>query len=152
VEEWSLELNAALGLQRFDPFASGGMVRSEARSKAAAAIADRFRTKHGGLGMPMTSLSGGNQQRFVAGRALFLTPRLILAFQPARGLDIDATRNVYEGIYEECKKGAGALVVSFDLDELLQFCDRIVVLNLGAMSVPIGKNRAEIGRLMVGAG
>jgi simple sugar transport system ATP-binding protein len=98
----------------------------------------------------MASLSGGNQQRFVAGRALFLTPRLILAFQPARGLDIDATRNVYEGLYEECAKGAGALVVSFDLDELLQFCDRVVVLNLGRMYSASSKDRAEIGRLMVG--
>jgi simple sugar transport system ATP-binding protein len=150
LEEWSLEENAALGLQRFGPFARGPWVQNAARERAAGSIAERFRTKHGGLTQPMASLSGGNQQRFVAGRALFLTPRLILAFQPARGLDIDATRNVYEGLYEECAKGAGALVVSFDLDELLQFCDRVVVLNLGRMYSASSKDRAEIGRLMVG--
>lgn len=82
---------------------------------------------------------------------MYLTPRLILAFQPARGLDIDATRQVYEGIYEECQKGAGALVVSFDLDELLQFCDRIIVMNGGILTKPAGKDRATIGRHMVGA-
>lgn len=151
LEEWSLEENAALGLHRFNPFANGMWVQGAARERAATAIADRFRTKHGGIDQPMASLSGGNQQRFVAGRALFLTPRLVLAFQPARGLDIDATRNVYEGLYQECDKGAGALVVSFDLDELLQFCDRIVVLNLGVMWRPSAKDRGEIGRLMVGA-
>ena len=151
IEEWSLEENAALGLQRFDPFCQGPWVSSAARERAASAIAERFATKHGGTGHPISSLSGGNQQRFVAGRALFLTPRLILAFQPARGLDIDATRNVYEGMYEECAKGAGALVVSFDLDELLEYCDRIVVMNGGRLSSPERMDRAEIGRLMVGA-
>lgn len=151
MEGWSLELNSALGMQQFTPFASGPWVQGTARSRAAGAIAERFKTKHAGLDQPISSLSGGNQQRFVAGRALFLTPRLILAFQPARGLDIDATRNVYEGIYEECEKGAGALVVSFDLDELIQYCDRVVVLNLGRLFVPAAQQRAEIGRLMVGA-
>jgi simple sugar transport system ATP-binding protein len=150
VEEWSLELNAALGLQRFPPLAVGTIVNDEARHQAANEMARRFNTKHGGIRQPMSSLSGGNQQRFVAGRALFLTPRLILAFQPARGLDIDATRHVYDGIYEECAKGAGALVVSFDLDELLQFCDRIIVMNGGVVTQPNSRDRAVIGRHMVG--
>lgn len=151
VEEWSLEQNAVLGLQRFPPFAMGPWVNDEARHHGATEMARRFNTRHGGIHLPMSSLSGGNQQRFVAGRALYLTPRLILAFQPARGLDIDATRQVYEGIYEECQKGAGALVVSFDLDELLQFCDRIIVMNGGILTKPAGKDRATIGRHMVGA-
>jgi len=151
VEDWSLELNAALGLQRFPPLAVGSLVNDEARHQAANDMARRFSTRHGGIHQPMSSLSGGNQQRFVAGRALFLTPRLILAFQPARGLDIDATRQVYEGIYEECEKGAGALVVSFDLDELLQFCDRIIVMNRGVLTKPGTKDRTVIGQHMVGA-
>ena len=150
VEEWSLELNAALGLQRFPPLAVGSLVNDEARHQAANDIARRFNTRHGGIQQPMSSLSGGNQQRFVAGRALFLTPRLILAFQPARGLDIEATRQVYEGIYEECDKGAGALVVSFDLDELLMFCDRIIVMNRGLLTKPDTKDRTVIGCHMVG--
>lgn len=150
IEDWSLELNAGLGLQRFAPFAVGSLVNDEARHRAATDMARRFNTRHGGIQLPMSSLSGGNQQRFVAGRALFLTPRLILAFQPARGLDIEATRQVYEGLYEECEKGAGALVVSFDLDELLQFCDRIVVMNNGVLSQPNSRDRAIIGRHMVG--
>src|SRR5262249_1034011 len=88
VEDWSLEENSALGLQRLAPFASGGRVDLKGRHTAAKEIAARFSTKHGGLKMPMASLSGGNQQRFVAGRALYLKPNLLLAFQPARGLDL----------------------------------------------------------------
>lgn len=153
VEEWSLEENSALGLQRMAPFARGRTVDSQGRRREAAAIAERFSTKHGGLSQPMSSLSGGNQQRFVAARALELDPKLILAFQPARGLDLNATEHVYQGLRDACKNGAAALVVSFDLDELLAHCDRILVLNRGVMSeAPEGQemDREAVGRLMVG--
>lgn len=154
VEDWSLELNAALGLQRLAPYASGGSTNPAARAERSAAIADRFSTKRGGLTDPMSSLSGGNQQRFVAARALELDPKLVLAFQPARGLDINATQRVYAGLRDACRSGAGALVVSFDLDELIEHCDRIVVLNGGELSAPPDSqalDRDAIGRLMVGA-
>lgn len=154
IEDWSLEENAALGLQRFRPFAAGACVDSDGRRAAANDIADRFQTKRRRLSDPLSSLSGGNQQRFVAARAMYLTPLLLLGFQPSRGLDIDATRNLYEGIREECAKGASALIVSFDLDELLENCDRIAVMNGGEVFLPPqGRelDRTTIGRLMVGA-
>ncbi len=154
VEEWSLDENAALGLQRMEPFAIGRFVQESKRKDAAIAIAERFHTRHGGIHQPISSLSGGNQQRFVAARALFGEPKLILAFQPARGLDLAATRDVYEGIRAEADKGAAALVVSYDLDELLEHCDRIVVMNRGELFEPgpgDEKDGDVIGRLMVGA-
>jgi len=154
IEDWSLEENSALGMQRLRPFANGPVIDARGRENAAAAIAERFDTKYGGLRMPVQSLSGGNQQRFVAARALFLTPKVILAFQPARGLDLNSTTNVYQGIRAACRQGAGALVVSFDLDELLEYCDRIVVMNRGELlhpSLDLARNRDAIGRLMVSA-
>jgi general nucleoside transport system ATP-binding protein len=154
VEEWSLEENAALGLQRLPPLSRGSLVDVKARREWAKVVADRFRTSHPGLGAPMAALSGGNQQRFVAARALEMSPRVVLAFQPARGLDLGATVDVYAGIRRRCDEGAGALVVSFDLDELLEHADRIVVMNNGRLFEPAPgkeKDRDEIGRLMVGA-
>ena len=154
IEEWSLEENAGLGLHRSAPFAKGIWVDESKRGQAAVAIASRFETKHGGLGQPISSLSGGNQQRFVAARALFGEPKLILAYQPARGLDLAATRSVYEGIQSACDHGAAALVVSYDLDELIDHCDRIVVMNRGELrEAPQGheRDREAIGRLMVAA-
>lgn len=154
IEEWSLEENAALGFQRYPEMSAGPLVSKVARREAAEEFATRFTTKHGGLGLPIASLSGGNQQRFVAARALAFSPVLVLAFQPARGLDIDATQNVYEGLRQACRAGAGCLVVSYDLDELLAYCDRIVAMNDGVVyAPPIGseRSRAVIGQLMVGA-
>lgn len=154
IEEWSLIENSALTRQRVEPFARGGWVASDAKADAATAISGRFKTKHGSIQHAMSSLSGGNQQRFVNGRALFANPKLILAFQPARGLDIDATRAFYAALAEQTAAGAAALVVSFDLDELLTYCDRIIVMNGGQVSEPApaeARDRNAIGKLMVGA-
>jgi len=154
VDDWSLIENAALGLQRLKPFASGSWVNVEARRDAALRIADRFQTKHGGIRHPMRSLSGGNQQRFVVARALDGDPSLILAFQPTRGLDIDGTAQVYAALRAACLKGASAFVVCFDLDELLANCDRVVAISHGKIQSPRPgeeRDRQAIGRLMVGA-
>jgi simple sugar transport system ATP-binding protein len=151
VEGWSLEENAALGLQRMPPLAKGPLVATRERRDFAQRIAERFRTRHGGLNLPIASLSGGNQQRFVAARALETNPRVLLAFQPARGLDLAGTADVYEAIRERTDAGATALIVSFDLDELLEHCDRILVMNGGRLVPAQTKDRDEIGRLMTGA-
>lgn len=154
VDDWSLVENVALGLQRLHPLQSRGWIDAPERRSLAKTVADLFATKHGGIDQPMRSLSGGNQQRFVAARALQLAPKLILAFQPSRGLDIDGSHQVFSKIREQCRGGATALVVSFDLDELIEECDRVVAMNNGHLAEPPpdkALDRAEIGRLMVGA-
>lgn len=145
VDEWDLLDNAVLGLQRSPRFARAG------RRTWAERVAERFATRHPGLGSPAASLSGGNQQRFVAARALLSDPKMVLAFQPARGLDLNATTSVYRGLREAVEGGAGVLVVSFDLDELLTHCDRIVVMNGGVLRESPGRDREAVGRLMTGA-
>ena len=151
IEGWSLEENAALGLQRQPSLTRGGAIDDDARRKWTQTVADRFKTRHGGLRLPMASLSGGNQQRFVAARALESSPRLLLAFSPTRGLDLKGAADVYAAIRAKADEGMAALVVSFDLDELLEHCDRIVVLNHGRLSEPATRDRDAIGREMVGA-
>jgi len=154
VEEWPLEWNVAIGLQRLPQLSSNGWIKRDARRGLAAVVAERFQTKHGGVDHPISSLSGGNQQRFIAARALQIDADVLLAFQPARGLDIEATRQVYKAIRENCAAGAAALIVSFDLDEILEHCDRVLVLCGGKMYEPPPgqeRDRAAIGRLMVAA-
>jgi simple sugar transport system ATP-binding protein len=115
-------------------------------------VLKRFSTKYRTVESKMKSLSGGNQQRVVAARALAIQPNLILAFQPTRGLDIAGTSDVYAAIQAECDKGACALVVSFDLDELIERCDRVMAINRGTLHVlpeELRRDRQEIGQRMV---
>lgn len=151
IDSWSLEENAALGLQRLEPLTAGSRIDRSSRFHLATQIADRLGTKHTSLAQTLESLSGGNQQRLVAARALALQPKLILAFQPSRGLDLAATRRLYEEIHIECTNGAAALIVSFDLDEMLQYADRIGVMFKGQLRISESRDRHLLGRLMVGA-
>jgi simple sugar transport system ATP-binding protein len=156
VDDWSLEANASLGLQRLEPLRSGPWIDRKERADFAQQSTDLFAAKHQGIDKPMSSLSGGNQQRFVAARALLLRPKVILAFQPTRGLDIDGAAQVFSQLRKTCRdENAAALVVSFDLDELIEHTDRIVAMSSGRIqSPPPGeeKSRKIIGELMVEAG
>lgn len=154
IESWPVADNALLGLHRLIPRNALGPDQTASRT-IAQEIADRFDTSYTSINQPIAGLSGGNQQRIVAARALALNPKLILAFQPARGLDIEATQNVYAQIRQYCRENtAAALIIAFDLDELIENCDRILVLHKGQLQTPPedqSKSRDAIGRLMVGA-
>jgi simple sugar transport system ATP-binding protein len=102
----------------------------------------------------MATLSGGNIQRVILARALGEQRALVVAAYPARGLDIATTRRTQELLLEQRAAGAGVLVVSEDLDELLELSDRIVVLHDGEVAgvvIPSEVDRYQIGRLMLGA-
>lgn len=155
IATWSLVENGIFGLQRLDSFQNGGILNRSQVELQAADCARRFSTKFGSLKDSIGSLSGGNQQRFVLGRAFSNDPRLFLLFQPSRGLDIQAIQRMYNSLRAECEKGASVLIVSFFLDELLEHVDRVLVMRNGSMFEPpagSGLDRSEIGKLMVGAG
>jgi simple sugar transport system ATP-binding protein len=96
-------------------------------------------------------LSGGNQQRFVIGRALESFPGLILAENPSRGLDFKSAAEVIERLRRAAQGGASVLFYSVDLDEVLEASDQIFVLHNGrVLSPPAGADRETIGRLMLG--
>ena len=151
IEEWSVEDNVALGHQR-GLACQGAMVdRGRTRELATAAV-DMFTARVQSVDQPIAGLSGGNQQRVVVARSLLGDVKVLLAFQPSRGLDVDATSRVYQALRDH--GDLCALVVSFDLDELLQFCDRVLVAHHGRISEPgpgQARDRTAIGSLMVGA-
>jgi ABC-type uncharacterized transport system ATPase subunit len=102
----------------------------------------------------VATLSGGNIQRVVLTHALGAPRNLVVASYPARGLDIATTRRTQELLLQQRAAGAGLLVVSEDIDELLDLSDRIVVLHDGhvvGIVRPSEADRYEIGRLMLGA-
>lgn len=81
--------------------------------------------------VPMRQLSGGNQQKAVLARELARKPRLVVAFQPTRGLDVGAAEFVYRRLNEERLAGAAILLISFELDEIFSLTDRFAVISSG---------------------
>lgn len=100
-------------------------------------------------------LSGGNMQKLILGRVMANDPSLILANQPTRGLDVGAVAYVHEQLLAARKRGAGVLLISEDLDELLALSDSVAVLFKGELSPPMSRKDVTIsslGLLMAGQG
>lgn len=148
IEDWTIESNGLLGLQRLPG------INATVRKQIADRITTLFPTKFDNVNQKFKGLSGGNQQKVVNARAFELNPKLILAFQPTRGIDINVSALVYKELRRFARDGGAVLVVSFDIDELLTHCDRVLVINHGVISEPSeaeARDRQAIGRLMVGA-
>ena len=100
-----------------------------------------------------TPLSGGNQQKIIVGRILDQNPKLLIAAHPTRGLDIGATEFVHQCILQARERGCAVLLISTELDEILEVSDRIAVIYEGrCMGVldAAEATRDSVGLLMAG--
>jgi simple sugar transport system ATP-binding protein len=149
----SLAENALLTAHRRQ-LVSHGFVRFAAvREFAAATIAD-YRVKAGGPDAAARSLSGGNLQKFIVGREIRQHPQLLIAAQPTWGVDVGAAAQIRQALLDLAAAGVAVLVVSEELDELFEICDRLAVIAQGRLSEPLptrSTNAAEIGLLMSGS-
>jgi general nucleoside transport system ATP-binding protein len=145
-----------LALRDFDvtPFArAGGLVDRKAIEERARTLIDLFRIRCAGPQARVDTLSGGNVQRTVLARELSGDVRLLIAQNPCLGLDFAATGEIRSRILEARNRGAAVLLLSEDLDELLELADRIVVMLEGRFVFAIDRRQAsatEIGRHMTG--
>jgi simple sugar transport system ATP-binding protein len=128
-------------------FARFGVVRRAAVWDFAASIVRDFDVRLDRLAQRTRLLSGGNMQKLILGRVLTRNPRVILANQPTRGLDVGAVAYVHGRLLEARAKGAAVLLISEDLDELLALSDRIAVMHRGRLSAPLPRDAVDIGRL-----
>jgi simple sugar transport system ATP-binding protein len=133
-------------------FLGGVLNFAEWRSRARAWIAD-YGVKTQGENAPIRSLSGGNVQRAVLARELAGEIRVLIAANPVFGLDFAAVRDIHARMLQVKQRGAGVLLISEDLDELLELSDRIVVMSEGRIvfeTLAAQADRQQLGAHMGG--
>ncbi|MDQ2991900.1 MAG: ABC transporter ATP-binding protein [Candidatus Eremiobacteraeota bacterium] len=154
VMSWSIVDNAVLGRQH-DPGIQKGLLLDGSRARAdAEAIKERFDVRCANLDVAVRTLSGGNQQKIVVGRALIDNPKFVLAYNPTRGIDVGAAALVQSRLMQARNAGAAILLISFELDEILTLADRILVMYRGKVVGNFERARVDrgaIGRLMAGS-
>jgi simple sugar transport system ATP-binding protein len=114
----------------------------------------RFRIRAPGPQTPAAALSGGNRQRLCVARALESRPRILVAHNVTRGLDLTATAEVHRMLTAFAAAGGAVLLLSSDLDELNALCSRLAVMSRGRLRMvgPDERDPARLGLLMSGAG
>ncbi len=154
VPSGSVTENAILREYRQPPISTRWRIDSRAATRFAEALVERAAVKVPDVQVRVRTLSGGNQQRLLAGRETRIASRLLVAVHPTQGLDVRATEEVRRVVLEHRNAGSAVLLVSEDLDEIMMMSDRIVVMYAGKI---IGEfdattaQREKIGLLMGGA-
>ena len=154
VKALTVEENVALGRHSRPPFAKGPWLDFAGRRERTRQLLAAYDVRPPQPELPLQHLSGGNQQKVVVARELDAQPRLLVVVQPTRGLDIGAVAQVHARLREAREQGAGVLMVSLDLEEVLALSDRVYVLFEGRVTGTFTRpdfDERELGRRMLGA-
>jgi ABC-type uncharacterized transport system ATPase subunit len=145
--------NFLLSRTMLDRCSRRGLLQWGAARRVAAELARQYAIDYAGLDAPVRSLSGGNQQRIIVARELAHRPRVLVTVNPTRGLDVHAARAVADAIVGVARDGSAVVLISTDLDEVLDLSDHISVLSRGALSTPLVPpiDAERLGLLMAGA-
>jgi general nucleoside transport system ATP-binding protein len=153
IEEFTVAENMILREHHKQPYSHSGFLKLRDISTHADQLITQFHIKTPSRETHAKNLSGGNIQKVVLAREISRNPRVIIAAQPTRGLDIGATEYVREQLLEQRKKGAAILLISEDLDEILALSDRIAVIYEGQVMDIVARANAmpeKLGLLMAG--
>ncbi|HJZ61899.1 MAG TPA: ABC transporter ATP-binding protein [Miltoncostaeaceae bacterium] len=154
VLEFSIAENVVIEDHFGPPVATGGWMHPRAMVDRAARLIKAFDVRGGSPETQAGALSGGNQQKLVCAREMDRSPALVIAAQPTRGLDIGAVEFVHDRLIAQRDAGGAVLLVSFELDEVLELADRILVMYEGRIALERpgdGATREELGLAMTGS-
>ncbi|EKU93073.1 Xylose import ATP-binding protein XylG [Alloiococcus otitis] len=151
--DMTLEENLVLQSYYQLPFSSGGILDHDSIKEHAERLIDEFDVRSQGPKEKAQALSGGNQQKAIIAREMDRNPELLIAAQPTRGLDVGAIEYIHKRLVEQRDSGKAVLLMSFELDEVLNVSDRIAVMYDGNIIATVQAdqtNESELGLLMAG--
>ena len=145
--------NMALQTYYKEPLSKNGILNYPNITSYAKKLMEEFDVRAASEVVPAKALSGGNQQKAIIAREIDRDPDLLIVSQPTRGLDVGAIEYIHKRLIQERDNGKAVLVVSFELDEILNVSDRIAVIHDGKIQgivTPETTNKQELGILMAG--
>ncbi len=143
----SLSLARNLMLTRLESVGAGGWLKGGQLQSQARKIIDSYKVKAGGPQAVAKSLSGGNLQKFIMGREIDAAPALLIVSQPTWGVDVGAATQIRGELLKLRDAGCAVLVVSEELDELFEICDRLYVMAKGQLSPSLPRAEATVEKV-----
>ncbi|QXM07455.1 ABC transporter ATP-binding protein [Crassaminicella indica] len=155
VLDFSVEENMILENYYKAPFAKNGILQKDKIKSFAKKLVERFDVRPQDETLKARALSGGNQQKVIIAREVTNNPELLIAAQPTRGLDVGAIEYVHKALVEQRDKNKAVLLVSLELDEIMNVSDRIAVIYEGKIVGIVEANKTDentLGLMMAGGG
>ncbi len=152
IASFSIAENLVLDQYRGAPFAAGGILKNKVIAQNAKEKVKEFDIRITSITDPISTLSGGNQQKVVVAREMSRNLRMLVVNQPTRGVDVGSIEFIHARIIQERDSGTPVLLVSSELDEVLALADRVAVIYRGKIMgiVPADTPRSIIGLMMAG--
>jgi ABC-type sugar transport system ATPase subunit len=138
-------------LQSLGTMSRAGVLSRSRENRAAGGFKERLSIRAPSVGVSVTALSGGNQQKVVLGKVLMPNPKVLLLDEPTKGVDVGAKAEIYKLMMGLADAGIGIVVISSELPEMLALCDRILVLARGRVTDEFTKADANEQRYMLAA-
>ncbi|MGE7601729.1 ABC transporter ATP-binding protein [Peribacillus sp. NPDC097675] len=154
VLDYSIGENIVLQTYYQQPLSKGGILNSKKIFEKARSLIKSYDVRTPSEYTPARALSGGNQQKAIIGREVDRNPDLLIAAQPTRGLDVGAIEFIHKRLIEQRDSGKAVLLISFELDEIMNVSDKIAVIYEGeivAIVSPKETTEQELGLLMAGS-
>lgn len=140
-----------ISLPLFDKFAKLGIMREKVQRNSWKEYMSKLKVKASSPNVPVSSLSGGNQQKVILARWLLTKPKVLLLDEPTRGIDVGAKEEIYLLINELAASGLAVVVISSELPELMGISDRIITICEGVLTGEISKEEATQEKLLTAA-
>ena len=137
-----------LSLPALGRYARHGIVAEAAERQAAAAVCARFHVKTPSVEAKTGTLSGGNQQKVVLAKWLALGPKVLIVDEPTRGIDVGAKAEIYRLLRGLAREGVAIVMISSDMEEVLQLSDRVAVMHEGRISGVLERQECTEQRIM----
>lgn len=153
IKEFTVAENLILRDHNKRPFSRSGFLNFRAIKNQSDELIEQFNVKTPSQDTPVKNLSGGNIQKLLLARELSRNPKVVIAAQPTRGLDVGATEYVHEVLTDQRGEGTAILLISEDLDEVLALSDRIIVIYEGEIMGEVITEQADpevLGLMMAG--
>ncbi|SDF84765.1 nucleoside ABC transporter ATP-binding protein [Fontibacillus panacisegetis] len=153
VLDFSVSENLVLKTYYQAPYSKGSFLNRNAIDEHAQELVGKYDVRTPGIETKVRSMSGGNQQKAIIAREIEMNPELLIAAQPTRGLDVGAIESVHRQLIEQRDMGKAVLLVSFELQEIMNVSDRIAVIFEGRIVgevLPQNTNDQELGLMMAG--
>ena len=152
IGSFSIAENLILDVHDLDPVASRGQLNNDYINQNSTKLVKEFDIRTQSIFENVSALSGGNKQKVVLARELSRDVKLVVASQPTRGLDVGSIEFVYEKLLSERSANRAILLISSELDEVLELADRIAVIYRGEIVGEVGPNvsREKLGLMMAG--
>jgi ribose transport system ATP-binding protein len=147
----SVEENIALEINRLKEFNSMGFIHGAKIRSLSQQLAERLDIRPRSVTTDARALSGGNQQKVVLARALTRPRKVFVAVEPTSGVDVGARQEIYAQLRSLCEEGAGVLMISSDLEEVVGLSDRVYVMNGGRIQVELAGDQITNEAVVAGA-